>query len=164
MTGLKPSASTAWPIACGDLAAVLDQLGEVAIFQILVELPLAQLVLAARLGHEGQMGVDRPRIAEGFQHEHLPRRVRQVLLGANHVRDLQLVIVDHVGQVIKARAVGALHDVILLAGPIELDPAAHHVVQDERPLLRHLQPHDRLTAFASNRARSAGVSAMKRRL
>ena len=118
----------------GDLPAVLDQLGEVAVLQILVELPLAQLVPAARLGHERQMGVERPRIAERFENEDLPRRVREMLLGADDVRDLEIVIVDHVGQVVEARAVGPLDDVVLLAGPIELDPAADQVVEHERAL------------------------------
>ena len=43
---------------------MLTDLGEIAILQILVELSLAQLVLAARLGHEGQMGIFGQRIAE----------------------------------------------------------------------------------------------------
>ena len=50
------------------------------------------------------------------------------------VRDLEIVVVDHVGQVIEARAVGPLDDVVLLAGPVELDPAADQVVEDERAL------------------------------
>ena len=70
-----------------------------------------------------------------------------MLLGADHVRDLEVVVVDHVGQVIEARAVGPLDDVVLLAGPIELDPAADQVVEHERALAGHLQPHDGLPAL-----------------
>jgi len=55
---------------------MFHELREVAILQILVELPLAQLVLAARLGHVGQVGVFRQRIAERLGDEDLPRRVR----------------------------------------------------------------------------------------
>jgi len=63
----------------GDFSAMLDQLGEIAVLQIFVELPLAQFVPAARLGHERQMGVGRTRIAQGFENKHLPRRVREML-------------------------------------------------------------------------------------
>ena len=45
------------PIRSAIRSAVLDELGEVAVLQILVELPLAELVLAARLGHERQVGI-----------------------------------------------------------------------------------------------------------
>ena len=61
----------------GDLPAVLDQLGKVAVLQILVQLPLAQLVVAAGLGHEGQVSIHRPRVAQRFENKHLPRRVRR---------------------------------------------------------------------------------------
>ena len=62
-------------------------------------------------------------------------------------RDLEIVIVDHVGQVVEARAVGPLDDVVLLAGPVELDPAAHQVVEHQRALGGHLQPHHGLPAL-----------------
>ena len=51
-----------------------------------------------------------------------------MLLGADHVRDLEILVIDHVRQVIEARAVGALDDVILLAGPIELHFPANQIV------------------------------------
>ena len=76
------------------------------------------------------MGVGRPRIAEGLENKDLPRRIREVLFGADHVADLEIVVVHHVGQVVEARAVGPLDDVVLLAGPIELDPAADQIIAD----------------------------------
>ena len=40
-------------------------------------------------------------------------------IGADHVRDLEVVIVDDARQVIEAGAVGPLDDVVLLVGPVE---------------------------------------------
>ena len=62
-------------------------------------------------------------------------------------RDLEVVVVDHVGQMVEARAVGPLDDVVLLAGPVELDPAADQVVEHQRPFGGHLQPHHGLPAL-----------------
>src|SRR6185503_18630879 len=45
-------------------------------------------------------------------------------------------------------AVGALHDVILLVGPIERDVAAHEVVKPALTVARHLEPDDALAPFA----------------
>ena len=59
-------------------------------------------------------------------------------------RDLEIAIVDHVGQMIEARAVGPLNDVVLLAGPLELHPAANQIVENQRSFGGHLQPHDGL--------------------
>ena len=54
-----------------DRPAVLDHLGEVAVLQVLVELPLAEFVLAARLGDERQMGVLGHGITERLDDEDL---------------------------------------------------------------------------------------------
>ena len=80
-----------------------------------------------------------------------------MLFGADHVRDLHVVIVDHAGQVVQARAVGPLDDVVLLAGPIELDLAADQVVDDQLALAGHLQPHDGLAPFGLEPAACFGV-------
>src|SRR6187549_366450 len=66
---------------------------------------------------------------------------------ANHVRDLEVVIVDGARQVIEARAVGALHDVVLLVGPIERDVAADEVVKPALAVARHLEADDTLATF-----------------
>ena len=66
---------------------------------------------------------------------------------ANHVRDLEVVIVDGARQVIQARAVGALHDVVLLVGPIERDVAADEVVKPALAVARHLEADDTLATF-----------------
>ena len=75
------------------------------------------------------MGILGERIAERLGNENLPRRVRQMLLGPDDVRDLEIEIIDHAGQMIEASAVGPLDDVILLAGPVEFNVAADMVVQ-----------------------------------
>ena len=62
-------------------------------------------------------------------------------------RNLEIVIVHHIGQVVEAGAVGPLDDVVLLAGPVELDPAANLVVEDERSGGGHLQSHHGLPAL-----------------
>ncbi len=70
-----------------------------------------------------------------------------MLFRADHVADLELVVVDHAGHVVKAGAVGPLDHVVLLSGPLELDPAANQVVDHQRPFAGHLQPHHRLAAL-----------------
>ena len=70
-----------------------------------------------------------------------------MFFGADDVGDLEIVVVHHVGQVIEAGAVGPLDDVVLLAGPIDLDAAADQVVDHHRALAGHLQPHHRPSAF-----------------
>ena len=126
---------------------MLHQLREVAVLQILVELALAELRLAARLGDVRQVGELRQLVAQLLEHEHLPRRVREVLLGADHVRDLHVVVVDDRRQVVQARAVGPLDDMVLLAGPVDADFAADQIVEHELAFARHQQPHDALAAF-----------------
>jgi hypothetical protein len=70
-----------------------------------------------------------------------------MLLRANYVRDLHLVVVDHGGEMVQARTVGTLDDVVLLAGPIDADLAAHQIVEYELALARHEQANDALAAF-----------------
>ncbi len=79
----------------GDLLTVLEQLGEIAVLQVFVELALAQLDLAARLGDERQVGVLGQCVAQALGDEDLPRRIREVLFGPDHVRNPHRVVVDH---------------------------------------------------------------------
>ena len=135
------------PNAVGDLFALLDELGEVAVFEVFVELALAQLRFASRLRDERKVRVLRERIAERLRDEDLARRVRKVFFRSNNVRNLEVVVVDDVRQVVEAGTVGALNDVVLLLRPIELDVAANQVANDDRAFARNLQTDDALTAF-----------------
>ena len=135
------------PDAVGDLLALLDELGEVAVFKVFVELALAQLRLAPRLRDERKVRVLRERIAERLRDEDLARRVRKVFFRSNNVRNLEVVVVDDVRQVVEAGTVGALNDVVLLLRPIEFDVAANQVANDDRTFARNLQTNDALTAF-----------------
>ena len=57
------------------------------------------------------------------------------------------MVVHDVGQVVEAGAVGPLDDVVLLAGPLDLDLAADQVVDHQRALAGHLQADDRPAAL-----------------
>ena len=128
--------------AGGDLGPVVVEPFEFGVLQVLGDFSLRQLLRAARLGDVGQVGVLGQRIAERLGDENLPRRVREVLDGADDVRDLEIEVIDDAGQVIEARAVGPLDDVVLLFVPVELAHAANRVVEDALAFARHLQPHD----------------------
>ena len=132
------------PEPLGDSLPVIVDLCEFAVLEIFFQLPFAELVLAARLGHERNVGVLRQFVTETLGDEHLPRRVREMFFGPNDVADLHVVIVDDAGQMIQAGSVGPLDDVILLAGPLDFDPAADQIVDHHAALARHLQSHDRL--------------------
>ena len=67
MTGLNVSADGRQTDGGGDGLAVLVDLLEVGVLEILGDLPLAQLVLAARLGDEGHVGVLRQRVAKPLE-------------------------------------------------------------------------------------------------
>src|SRR5205823_3731654 len=82
--------------------------------EILANSSLGEFPLAPRLSHWRQMGILRLRIPEPAQNENLPRRVRQVLLRPDDMRDLHVEVIDHAGQVVQTCPVGALDNVVLL--------------------------------------------------
>ena len=124
--------------------------------QVGAHLALAQLLGAARLGHVGQVRVGRQVVAEAAGDEDLPRRVREVLHRADHVRDPEVVVVDRARQVVEATAVGALHDVVLLERPLERHRPPHEVVERARAVARHLQAHDGAPPLGLERRRLRG--------
>ena len=128
----------------GDPRAVIGHLTEVWVFQILRELALRELRAASRLSHERQMGIRGERVPQREGDVGLAWRVGEMLLGPDHVGDLEVVVVDDTRQVVEAGAVGPLDDVVLLALPGKLHPAADGIVDDKRPLPWHLQPHHSL--------------------
>ena len=114
----------------GDGESVFDQLREVFVLQVFGEFTLAEFHLAARLRDAREMGVLGQFVAERLGDEDLPRGVGEVLLGADDVGYLHRVVVNDAGQMVEARPVGALDDVVLLLGPIELDISANEVGDD----------------------------------
>ena len=86
-------------------------------------------------------------VSERLHDEDLPRRVGEVLLRADDVRDPEVVVVHRARQVIERRAVGALNHVVLLEGPVERDGAAHQIVERARALARHPEADHRGAAF-----------------
>jgi len=126
---------------------VLVQLGEVPVLQVLLQLALAELVLASRLGDVGQVGELRRVVAQPLRDEDLSGSVGEVLLGADHVRDAHCVIVHDAGQVVQTRPVRALDRMILLARPLHLHLPADPVGEATDPVARHLQPNDAGTSL-----------------
>jgi hypothetical protein len=114
----------------GYLQAMLHELGEIAVLQVLVELAFAQLRPATRLGHKGQVRVLGQFVAQGLGDENLPRRVGKVLFRPDDVRDLQIVVIHHAGKMVKARPVRPLDHMVLFPSPVELHPAADQVVEE----------------------------------
>ena len=130
-----------------DVEAVVVEALEVRVLEVLRDLALAQLVLAAGLGDVRQVRELGQRVTQSLEDEDLPRGIREVLDRPDHVRDAEVVIVDRARQVIEAGAVRALHDVVLLIGPVERDVAPHEVVKAALTFARHLEPHDSLAPF-----------------
>ena len=87
------------------------------------------------------MGVGRQRVLQRQGDVGLAGRVGKMLLRPDHVGDLEVVVVDDACQMVEAGAVGPLDDMILLALPGKLHPAADGIVDDKRPFPWHLQPH-----------------------
>ena len=91
--------------------------------------------------------------------------LREMLDGPDHVRDLEIVIIDDARQVIEAGAVGPLDDVVLLLVPVELAHAANVVV--ETCIARRAASCSRTTCVrpsAANFAACSSVSAIHLRL
>ena len=110
--------------ASGRIAAPLVLLDQRAL------VALRHLARAVLLQDERNVGVHRQRRAEGLEQLGVLARVRQVVLAADHVRDLHRDVVDDVHEMEHRVAVGADDDEILLLGA--LDPAADGVVDDLR--------------------------------
>jgi hypothetical protein len=143
ITGLKVSGDTSSFEPVGDSPAVLVELGELRVLEVLVELALRQLDAAPGLGDDREVREQRQRRAQSFEDEDLARRVGQVLLGADDVGDRHLDVVDDARQVIEAGAVGALDHMVGLRRPLAIDRAAHQIVDAADAVARHLEPHRR---------------------
>ncbi len=109
-----------------------------------------------RAHHKREVREGRRRKPQRLVYENLPRRVGNVILAANHMRDLHQRVVDDDGKVVRGRAVGADDDRI--ADHVGLKPhvSAHRVGEDDVALLRHAEA-DRRT-LARRDARGGGVA------
>ena len=83
---------------------------------------------------DGQLGPER------LEHDDLLRRVRDVVVAADHVGDPVDPVVDRRGEVVDRPAVGAEDDDVLELGGGELDPALDGVVPADHALVRHPDP------------------------
>ena len=108
-----------------------DRLGQVA--QLLVlhhahrAVPLGEL-LPVLAQHRGHVRVHRRLGAERADDVDLPRRVVDVIVAADHVRDPHVEVVDDDAEVVGRRAVGARDDEVVELGVGDLDAALDAVV------------------------------------
>ena len=89
---------------------------------------------------DGQVGEERRRPAEGLVEAQVAWRAGEPLLGPEHVADLHIVVVDHVGEVVCGEAVGLEQYEVVDQRVLEGDAASHDVVQGRRAVLRHGEP------------------------
>ena len=78
------------------------------------------------------MDVARRLVAERLQHHRLLRRVREVVVAADHVGDPHFGVVDGDGEVVEGRAVAASDHEVVLGVVGEGDVAAQEIVDDGR--------------------------------
>src|SRR5919106_935738 len=77
--------------------------------------------------------------AQGLEEEDLLRRVRDVVLAADDVRDAGIGVVHRRGEVVRRRPVAPEEDEVLDALVRHLDPAFHDVVPGRRAFVRRAQ-------------------------
>jgi hypothetical protein len=82
----------------------------------------------------------------------LPRRVRNVILAPDHMRNLHQRIVDNDGKVIRRVPVGAYKHGITDDFAAERDVAANDIVECDVDAGRHLEANDRMLPTVNPRA------------
>src|SRR5215471_17961592 len=127
---------------------MLIQLPERVVLEVSTDSALAQLVFPAWLGDKRHVRILRQWIAEAVCDEDLAWCIRQVLRSPDDMRDLHVMVINHVGQVVQYCAVSPLDDMVLLLAPGDFDAAADVIVKDAATLLRHLQAHHALAALS----------------
>jgi hypothetical protein len=114
------------------------------------------------------MGELRRGEAERLIEQQLPRRVRDVILAADHMRDLHQRIVDDHGEVVLRAAVGADDDGIADYLGVENHLAADEIVELDLDVVRHLEADDRPLAALDPQLRirernaAAGAAVLRR--
>jgi hypothetical protein len=90
---------------------------------------------AIRVEDEGQVREPRDIVAKGPEQEDVLRRVGEVVLATDHVRDLHRRVVDDDREVVERRAVVPNdHEVATQVRDVDLDPASNDVVERDHPL------------------------------
>jgi hypothetical protein len=97
-------------------------------------------LLAVRPEHARHVRVDRRLGADRADQVDLLRGVRDVVVAADHVRDLVPDVLHRRGEVVRRAAVGADEHEILELVVREVDAVADDVVPARRPLVRHAKP------------------------
>ncbi len=118
-------------------------------------------VALAELGAVGpvdqrDVGIDRLRPVHGTDDLELAEGVVQVIVAADHVRDVHVVVVDDDGQHVGRRAVGAQQDHVVELGVLDLDLALHGILDHGLAALRRLEANDR--RHAGRRVRRLAVA------
>ena len=72
-----------------------------------------------------------------------------MLFGANHVGDLQVMIIDCSGKVVETRTIRTLYDVVLLLGPGKLQIPSNEIVKSAVALTWHLSVERRRSDLRS---------------
>ena len=101
------------------------------------------------------MGVHRPAGAEGLQHQCLARRVREVVVAADHVRHAHVAVVHRHGEVVERAAVGALDHEVLERREREAHLAADQVLHRDLALVRHPEAHRAVVLVRASPRRAA---------
>ena len=78
------------------------ELVELGDLEILLDIPLTQFLLTARFSHVRQVSVNRNGITHGLCDEPLPRSIRKMFDGADHVCDLEIIIIHDTRQMVEA--------------------------------------------------------------
>ena len=89
-----------------------------------------------------QVRIDRNRSTERVDDVDLPRRIVDVIVAANHVRDGHLEIVDDDAEVVRRHAVAAHDDQVVELGVADLDVTLDLIVPGDASLRRVLEAED----------------------
>ena len=95
---------------------------------------------------ERDVPIGRRRGAKGLEQLMLTKRIGQMIVAANNVRDRHVDVVHHHGQHVGRRAVGAQQDHVVELRVGDAHIALHEIRQHGLPLLGGLEPNDGLHA------------------
>ena len=115
-------------------------------------------LLAVRPVQQRKVRVDRRLGAQRLVDPHVLGRIGVVVRAAHDMRDAGVVVVDHDGEVVDRRAVGARDHEVVLQDVLERALAADDVVDDRRALVGHPQAHGALAlVLAAEAAVAVGL-------